>query len=128
MRELRSAGLAEVKELIAVYERELTEITRARMATPLFALLEMLATESRALLSAFDRVRRDDSAYFEALGRTCEELGELLRQLDEFAGTHNILAHEETVRFVGGRLLMMEREYRVFLVGQARRLNHAVGE
>jgi hypothetical protein len=102
--------LVSLDERIATYERELAEIRRARVSTPLDVLLVRLGSAAQEVASRFRSAMTGSSAPsladLEGMG---DELAELLRQMSELRPTHDQPEHDEDLRVAGNRLLQIEQ-------------------
>lgn len=107
-------NLAIVAERVELYEKELGEIRSARQTTPIADIMGMLGGAANDLFEEYrdnfaDKSR--DAVDIALLGRLCDGLGEIARQMTEFAFAEHNETNEQNIDIVFQQLALFEQEY-----------------
>ncbi len=133
MNKLKEAGFAEefhlrniaiVEEQVAAYEKELVEIRKARQATPMSEILGMLGGAANELFAEYrEGFAGKDRGTVELsrLGRLCDALGEMRRQMLELGRVESSESNDQNVEIVTQQLAMFENEYEAVATAQKNR-------
>lgn len=112
--EFHMNNIAIVEEQLAMYEKELGEIRKARQATAMADLLGMLGGSANELFAEYrEHFAGKDRGSVELarLGRICDQLGEIRRQMIELGRVEPSDSNDQNIDIVTQQLSMFESEY-----------------
>jgi hypothetical protein len=133
MGKLKDSGFAEefhlkniaiVDEQVTAYERELGEIRKARQSTPMSEILGLLGGAANELFAEYrEQFAGKDRGTVELarLGRICDALGEIRRQMLELGRVEPSDSNDQNVEIVTQQLAMFENEYEAVATAQKSR-------
>lgn len=110
----RNIGI--VEGAVKQYESELTEIRKAREATPLVDIMGNLGTAANDVMDEYGRHfegqdRRTRAPELDRLSRMCDQLGELARQMADLDVVEANTMNRQNLNIVVNNRAMLEREW-----------------
>ncbi len=120
--DFNAKNIAIVEERLKVYETELVEIRKIRQQT---AMPEIMAELGGAANKLFDEYRAGfadkprNQADVALLGRICDKLGEIRRQMSEMSWAEDNEMNTKNLDVVTEQLVMFEGEYEAVVRAQA---------